>query len=103
MWKEWLFFYLIYSQTPSRTSSLPWEISLNLSRRGDVCLVASSDCNSQGQRDFLKRTRAIPSAQRQRTGFNPAAWNVPVPSPRFLLVALSCPASSLQIVFALGS
>ena len=33
MWKEWLFFYLIYSQTPSRTSSLPWEISLNLSRR----------------------------------------------------------------------
>lgn len=76
---------------------------LESQQEGDVCLVASSDCNSQGQRDFLKRTRAIPSAQRQRTGFNPAAWNVPVPSPRFLLVALSCPASSLQIVFALGS
>ena len=76
---------------------------LDSQQEGDSCLVSSSDCNSQGQRGFPKRTRAIPSAQRQRTGFNPAAWNIPVPSPRFLLAALSCPASSLQLVFALGS
>ena len=64
---------------------------LESQQKEDFCPVSSSDCNSQAQRDFLKRTRAIPSAQRQRGGFNPAAWNVPVPSPGFLLASLSCP------------
>lgn len=37
----------IYNQTPSRTSSLPWEISLNLNLEEDFWFVLSSDCNSQ--------------------------------------------------------
>ena len=38
---------------------------LDSQQEGDSCLVSSSNCNSQGQRGFPRRTRAIPSAQRQ--------------------------------------